>query len=163
MRSPVRRSLRTRSDSRPGSQLDPAVEAPLRAPAPLETRLPIDAALGPRLAGDELAHAFAVEAPATVDSVALAVEPLDRSSLPLHLVTERAAVAGAAEDAELVEPSLGLVQLVCCLPAFLVQRRPVLEELAVLVGEPDVLGERSTASRGVEGERLGSGAAQCLG
>jgi hypothetical protein len=153
----------TRSESPPGSQLDPAVEAALPLEAALYPAPAAEAALGPRLAGDELAHPLAIEPLRFLDSLALAVEPVSGSSLSLDLLAEAAAVAGAAEGAQLVELLSGPVQLVCRIPAFLVERRSAVEELAVLVGEPDLLGERPTASGGVEGERLGGGAAQCFG
>src|SRR5437762_10055544 len=97
--APARFPLRTRSESPPGSQLDPVVEAPLRAPAAFETRLPAEAALGPRLAGDELAHALAIEPLLFLDSLALAVEAGECSFAVPDLLAEAAAVVGAAEDA----------------------------------------------------------------
>ena len=51
----------TRSESPPGSQLDPAVEAARPLEAALYPALAAEAALGPRLAGEEVAHPFAIE------------------------------------------------------------------------------------------------------
>src|SRR5438093_6133789 len=136
MRAPARRAVArlvwTRSDSPPGSQLDPAVEAALPLEAAFDPALAAAAALGPRVAGDELAHPLAVEPLLFLNSLALAVEPLDRSSLFLDLLTERAAVAGAAQHAQLGEPPFGLVQLVRRVPAFPLKRRAAVEGLAVL-------------------------------
>ncbi len=144
-------------------QLDSAVEAAFPPEVAPDSGFAAEAALAPRLAVGELAQPLPAEPSLFVDAGQVPVEPSDLALAFLDLLAERAAVARASERAELAEPPLHQAQLVQCMPAFLLDGRLALEKPAIRVRDPNALGERPAASRGVEGERLGGRAGECFG